>query len=111
MVGAWSSSGRFIPALHPKAHAAVYEFAVSARACPHARIPVYVGESTNVQNRHRDYGKDGSSLREYFDEVVGKQRLLLWRRISSMVYTPVVLHGPDYRERVHDIHRGSPPQS
>lgn len=63
-----------------KAHAAVYEFAVTARVCPQAKIPVYVGESTNVQNRHRDYGKDGSSLREYFEEYVARRRLLLWRR-------------------------------
>ena len=63
---------------------AVYEFALVKRECTHAKVPVYIGESNNVQNRHRSYAKDGSSLRGMFEEMVGRQQFLCYRRVLEV---------------------------
>lgn len=60
---------------------AVYEFALVMRDCTHAKVPVYIGESTNVQQRHRSYAQDGSSLAALINEMVGKRKYLLYRRV------------------------------
>lgn len=63
---------------------AVYEFALVKRDCTHAKVPVYIGESNNVQNRHRSYAKDGSSLREMLQEMIGRQKFLCYRRVREV---------------------------
>lgn len=60
---------------------AVYEFALTTRDCMHAKVPVYIGESNNVQNRHRSYAQDGSSLAPMFQEMIGGRKFLLFRRV------------------------------
>lgn len=63
---------------------AVYEFALVKRACTHAKVPVYIGESVNVKSRHRDYAQDGSSLATLMQDYVGNKKFLLYRRVHIL---------------------------
>lgn len=62
----------------------VYEFALARPDCSGSKVPVYVGESVNVQNRHRDYGKDGSSLQGLLQEYIARKHYLLFRRVKNV---------------------------
>jgi len=62
----------------------VYEFALARPDCTGSKVPVYVGESVNVQNRHRDYGKDGSSLQGLLKEYIARKHYLLFRRVKHV---------------------------
>lgn len=63
-----------------RAEPGIYEFGASMPQSPHTIVPLYVGKSSNLRQRHLDYVNDGSHLESLMQGMLS-QNCILWQRI------------------------------
>ena len=62
----------------------VYEFGISMPQAPSTVVPVYIGQSVDVRQRHLAYGRDGDHIRVLMAPMV-EDGHTIWQRVRYLV--------------------------